>query len=281
MVEVLHNQEAAHVTEAFQGFLKEGYRNTLLYHTRSEEAGSKLEHLIEQASELYTHVNRLGEYRHTQAFEQLTRLLREQCIETEEGVRIAIEGNALKPNGLQNPSDPDATYRNKGGKGHTGYVTNVVEVRDMEKNLGLILEFDVQPNTHSDAEFGETFVQESPLSNEIDVLAMDGAYYREETVKAAESKNIELNFSNMTGRKAKIDQVPVTQFEIDDEHVITCGVRGGDMSSRYLEVYSFQYSAKYFSFAKDESDYKNKVLRDTIKVSVVLDLKWVDMTSNF
>lgn len=53
------------------------------------------------------------------------------------------------------------------------------------------------------------------------------------------------------------------------------------MSSRYLEVYSFQHSAKYFSFAKDESDYKNKVLRDTIKVSVVLDLKWVDMTSEF
>jgi hypothetical protein len=53
------------------------------------------------------------------------------------------------------------------------------------------------------------------------------------------------------------------------------------MSSRYLEVYSYQYSAKCFSFAQDDSDYKNKVLRDTIKVSVVLDLKWVDMTSEF
>lgn len=61
----------------------------------------------------------------------------------------------------------------------------------------------------------------------------------------------------------------------------SCGVRGGDMSRRYLEVYSFQHLAKYFSFAQDDSDYKNKVLRDTIKVSVVLDLKWVDMTSDF
>lgn len=176
---------------------------------------------MEQASELYNHVNHLGGYRNTKEFEQLIRLLQEQCIETEEGIRVAIEGNALKPNSLQNPSDPDATYRNKGGKGHIGYVTNVVEVRDVEKNLKLILEFDVKPNTHSDAAFGETFVQESTLSDEIDVLAMDGAYYREETVKAAESKNIELNFSNMTGRKAKIDQIPVTQFEINDENVIT------------------------------------------------------------
>jgi len=53
------------------------------------------------------------------------------------------------------------------------------------------------------------------------------------------------------------------------------------MSGRYLEVYSFQHSAKYYSFAKDDGDYKNKVLRDTIKVSVVLDLKWVDMRSEF
>lgn len=53
------------------------------------------------------------------------------------------------------------------------------------------------------------------------------------------------------------------------------------MSSRYLEVYSFQHSEKYFSFVQDDGDYKNKVLRDTIKVSVVLDWEWMDMTSEF
>lgn len=53
------------------------------------------------------------------------------------------------------------------------------------------------------------------------------------------------------------------------------------MSRRYLEVYSFQHPAKYFSFVQDDGDYKNKVLRDSIKVSVVLDLKWVDMTIGF
>jgi len=53
------------------------------------------------------------------------------------------------------------------------------------------------------------------------------------------------------------------------------------MSRRYLEVYSFQHSAKYFSFVQDDGDYKNKVLRDTIKVSVVLDLKSEEMASEF
>lgn len=31
---------------------------------------------------------------------------------------------------LQNPSDPDATYRFKSGKGHRGYVANLVETVD-------------------------------------------------------------------------------------------------------------------------------------------------------
>ncbi|CAM4088694.1 transposase [Paenibacillus alkaliterrae] len=236
MIEALHKQDKGLVPEAFQDFLKEGYRNTLLYHTRSEEAGSKLEHLIDQASELYNHVNRLRDFHGTTAYQQLTRLLREQCIETEEGVRIAIEGAKLKPDGLQNPSDSSATYRNKGGKGHIGYVTNIVEVRDVEKDLGLILDFDVQPNIHSDAAFGEAFVQKSPLAEDIEVLAVDGAYYREETVKAAESKNIEMNFSNMTGRKAAVDHIPVTQFEVNDEQIITaCPAGHAPLRSSYNE----------------------------------------------
>jgi len=246
MIETLHKQEPAHVTQAFQEFLNEGYRNTLLYHTRSEEAGSKLEHLIEQASELYNYVNRLREYQETQAFKHLTRLLQDHCIETEEGIRIPIEGNEIKPSSLQNPSDPDATYRNKARKSYTGYVANIVEVRDTEKNLGLILDFDVKPNTHSDAAFGETFVKESLLSDEITVLAMDGAYYREETVKAAEEKNIELNFSDMTGRKAKKDQISVTQFEFNEEKVITsCPAGQAPTKSTYdakKQVYKATFS---------------------------------------
>jgi hypothetical protein len=234
MVEALHKQNNDLVPEAFQDFVKEGYRNTLLYHTRSEEAGSKLQHLMDQASELYNHVCRLYDFHSTTAYQQLIRLLQEQCIETEEGVRIAIEGVKLKPDGLQNPSDPNATYRNKGGKGHVGYVTNIVEVRDTEKQMGLILDFDVQANIHSDASSGETFVKESSLAEDIEVLAVDGAYYREETVKAAESKNIEMNFSNMTGRKASVDQIPVTQFEVNDEQVITaCPAGHAPLRSSY------------------------------------------------
>ena len=53
------------------------------------------------------------------------------------------------------------------------------------------------------------------------------------------------------------------------------------MSSRYLEVLNYQYSAQYASFTADGNDFRNKVLKDKIEVSIVLDLKWVDTSGDF
>jgi len=36
----------------------------------------------------------------------------------------------ISPNSLQNPTDPDATYRKKGKKKHIGYTTNIIEKFD-------------------------------------------------------------------------------------------------------------------------------------------------------
>src|SRR5699024_9999182 len=78
--------------------------------------------------------------------------------------------------------------------------------------------------THSDAQFGEDFVKDHPLANEIDTLAVYGAYYRQETVKHADKKDLEINFSQMTGRSVSDDYIGVDQFEIDPEtsNVIRC-----------------------------------------------------------
>lgn len=53
------------------------------------------------------------------------------------------------------------------------------------------------------------------------------------------------------------------------------------MSGRFLEVLNYQYSAKYASFTTDGSDFRNKVLKDKIEVAIVLDLKWLDTSSEF
>lgn len=43
-------------------------------------------------------------------------------------------------------------------------------------------------------------------------------------------------------------------------------------TNRYLEILCFQHFAGFMTFTKEGADFKNKVLKDKIEVSVVLDL---------
>jgi hypothetical protein len=64
----------------------------------------------------------------------------------------------------------------------------------------MILHHDVKQNTYHDTKFGSTFVKEHPLAKNIKTLAIDGAYYSQSTIEEAKSNDIEVNFSQMTGR---------------------------------------------------------------------------------
>jgi hypothetical protein len=63
------------------------------------------------------------------AFLILSRFIHEQTNPTEDGRLISKPGKEISPQSLQNPTDPDATYRWKHG-GHTGYVGNVLNAYD-------------------------------------------------------------------------------------------------------------------------------------------------------
>lgn len=56
-----------------------------------------------------------------------------------------------------------------------------------------------------------------------------------------------------------------------------CGVRNRNAKERYVEILCFQHFAKYTTFTTDGDDFRNKVLRNKIDVSVVLDIECVDM----
>jgi len=96
-------------------------------------------------------------------------------------------------------------YRKKGGKKHVGYSLNLVE-------------------DHS-------------LSNEIETLSVDGAYYRVETVEKAKEKDIEMNFSQLTGRSVQKDQIGVDQFTIDTEtnQIVQCPAGQSPVETKYNE----------------------------------------------
>ena len=102
---------------------------------------------------------------------------------------------------LQNPSDPDATYRFKAGKSHKGYSANIVEAVDAKGSVLTDYQYDV--NIRSDASFVKEYIENSANSEESVMLITDGAYAGEENKKLASGKNIRLMTTGLLGRKPR------------------------------------------------------------------------------
>ena len=73
---------------------------------------------------------------------------------------------------LQNPSDPDATYREKAGKQNRGYTANIVET--VGDNGSIVTNYQYEKNTHSDSQFLKETVESMEKTEEPAVLITDG-----------------------------------------------------------------------------------------------------------
>src|SRR5690606_37408468 len=124
----------------------------------------------------------------SEAFQLLTRLLEEQTKLDEEAKVIPKDGKELHSEILQNPSDPDATYR-KEYSGNVGYVANIVESFNDES--GIISHYDFKQNTYSDSKFCEDLLDTLGEAEGVNVLT-DGAYYSYELDKKAKKQGIKL-----------------------------------------------------------------------------------------
>ena len=100
-----------------------------------------------------------------------------------------------------NPSDPEATYRIKGGAAHRGYVANLEE--SVGLNGSVVTDYEYEPNIYSDPQFMKDRLEELPVQEEQALMVADGAYYSKENVQLASEKNIELVTTGLSGKDAK------------------------------------------------------------------------------
>ena len=93
--------------------------NRVIYHSRSTEADNRIADLLKDADALQKTC--AGMFEDITEYQLLVRCLSEQTV-TEDGKRRLKKKEEGMGSGLmQNPSDPEATYREKAGKGHRGY----------------------------------------------------------------------------------------------------------------------------------------------------------------
>ena len=154
--------------------------NRVIYHSKSEDASDRIKQILADADKLLVECE--GACDESSAYQLLVRVLKEQTVVEESGARRlkTKEDGAMGSQILQNPSDPDATYREKEGKQNRGYTASIVEtVESMEKT-------------------------EEPT-----VLITDGAYSGRDNTDAAAEKNIDLVTTDLFPKSADRAEIVV------------------------------------------------------------------------
>jgi hypothetical protein len=220
-------------------------KNSVCYRLEGEEVRMRLEEVTAHALEIYKFAeNAQGG---SDEFQLLERMLGDQ---TENGV--LKPNKKVSPRSLQNPSDEDATFRRKAGKGHQGYVVNFVEDCGEEGNI--ISKYAVDENLHSDTDFCAEIIEELGEREERTVLITDGAYPSDENFDAAEKNNILLAPTALTGQKPP---EIIADFVIEGNDIIACPAGHAPDDCKYNEDKD-QYRAHFDKATCDSCPHRDE-----------------------
>ncbi|MBQ8996237.1 MAG: transposase [Oscillospiraceae bacterium] len=218
--------------ETLKHYTEKDDLNKVIYHAKSENVDTRIQTVLSEAKEVKELCG--SDYDKSSNYQLLLRVLREQTNQDGEGNYILKEkaDHAMNSQILQNPADPDATYRSKAGKQNRGYVANIVE--DVSEKNSIVTMYQFEQNTYSDSKFTKDTVeklgkQETPVT-----LVADGAYGGQKNEEYAKENNIELVSTDLVGRKPK---EILADFEMNEDgtSVLHCPAGYSPKSCSYNE----------------------------------------------
>lgn len=173
----------------------------------------------------------------------MVRCLSEQTIVVESVRRLRTkEDGGFHSGMIQNPSDPDATYRKKSGKEYHWYVANLEET--VGKNGSVITDYQYEQNNHSDSQFLKDSLSRNGKQEEEVLLVTDGAYLGKENRDLAVEKNIRLVNTDLSGKTVN-DILADFVFNESETKVLRCPARYEPKSCGYTGAKSQQFHVSF------------------------------------
>lgn len=231
LVKLLHKNEDD-IPAGMEHYCEPDDCNKVIYHMKSMNIGEKIDKVLLDASLLIKKC--ASNYDESSEYQLLIRVIGEQTIKDDKGSLVLKDKNdkTMDSKILQNPADPDATYRFKSGKQHRGYVANFTEDVDMDKNASIISDYGYEPNTYSDSQFLKDSIETLGEQEETLTLVADGAYGGEDNIASAKEKNINLTTTNFQGRKPA-DVFADFEFSPDGKRVLKCAGGQVPITNKY------------------------------------------------
>lgn len=192
--------------------------NRIFYHQLNDNMEQIIQALLSDSDKLLELCG--TDYEEVTEYQLFLRCLSDQTV-VENGKRRlrTKEDGTMNSTALQNPSDPDATYRNKAGKLHRGYVANLEETVD--KNGSVVTDYQYDKNIHTDSQFLQESLSQMDRSEEEIVLITDGGYAGQDNFALAKEKNIKLITTALIGKEAP-DALADFTFNDDGTILLRC-----------------------------------------------------------
>ena len=215
LVVLISHDGKPELIEGLMDYADPNNRNTVCYHDTGTPTADKLQKVIDDAAILLPRCRE--EYGDTSDYQLLQRAIDEQTKKDDSGRPIPkAKKDGMTADVLQNPADPDATFRMKAGKEHRGYIANLTETVDANGSVVTDYQYDV--NTHSDIEFLKETIRASEKKEEPETIIADGAYGSKEVSALAAEKNISVKTTGLRGRK---EREILSKFRLsEDEHMV-------------------------------------------------------------
>ena len=173
--------------------------NKIFYHQRNDDMEQIIQKLLKDSDSLLAICG--SEYEDLTEYQLFTRCLSDQTVVENDKRRLRTkEDGTMNSSALQNPSDPDATYRNKAGKLHRGYAANLEET--VGKNGSVVTDYQYDKNTHTDSQFLKESLAQMEKVEEVVTLITDGGYDGQENIALAKEKNVVLVTTGLIGKEA-------------------------------------------------------------------------------
>jgi len=226
----INKKDGKLIPEAIKHYCDPNDFNQMFYHDRESSYDERITKILLDADTLIK-ICFDTEYETCVEYQLLVRCLSEQTVIEDDNRRLRTKDDGgMDSHILQNPSDPEATYRTKAGKGHRGYCANLEET--VGKNGSIVTDYQFEDNTYSDVDFFKDSMERTEVQKETALYITDGAYASEENRQLASEKNICLITTNLTGKKTP-DIHAEFEFNEDGTKILHCPAGHSPRSCSY------------------------------------------------
>lgn len=132
------------------------------------------------------------------------------------------DSDDISSDSLQNPNDPDATFRRKNGESHQGYKAHVAETCGDDDSPRIITDVQVASNNTADTAFLDAAVKELAEETDLRDLLTDGGYAGEESEQKATDHGVTHHLSGIKGRQVEEGAASLAAAEFDGREMEAC-----------------------------------------------------------